>query len=144
VEGCEVCPACGGEWLEAAALGARLEHPEAPPAPARPAPHRCWRPSGRRWRRCPVCRAVLTLRPWHGALTSQGLETCPLGHGVWATPAEMQALHDATQRARLTLHGRAAYFRFLARSAARHFERASRPRRERRVSFLARLLGPWL
>ena len=72
------------------------------------------------------------------------LPTCSLGHGAWLTPAQMQALQEASRRARRTVLDRAAYFRFLTRVARQQFERAIRPRRKRHSSPLARLLGPWL
>ncbi len=140
----ETCPSCAGEWIELPSLAARLRRPGAstPPAapdaiPPQPAP-------ARRWRHCPICRAVLLPRPWPSAMPPVSLPICSLGHGAWLTPAQMQALQKASRRASRTVLDRAAYFRFLARAAKKQFERTIRPRRRHRSSPLARLLGPWL
>ncbi len=140
----ETCPSCAGEWIELPALAARLRQPgESTPSPGANTIPSQLAPT-RRWRHCPICRAVLLPRPWPSAMPPVSLPTCSLGHGAWLTPAMMQTLQEASRRACHTLLDRAAYFRFLARAARQRFERAMRPRRKRHSSPLARLLGPWL
>lgn len=139
----EACPGCAGEWFEMPALAALLRSGEPPPgaslgAPA--APH----PPAASPRRCPVCRAVLRGRLWGGSLPPQEVALCPLGHGAWLPAGGRARLQEAAEGARRLLRERAGYFAFLALSAARGFERATRPGRAgpgKRRTPLSRLLS---
>ncbi|MEE9218676.1 MAG: hypothetical protein V3U98_06380 [Acidobacteriota bacterium] len=137
----EACPACGGEWFELPALALCLRW-----GGPRTAPAGDLRPESppRTRRRCPVCRALLRARPWPSSSPPQSVWLCPLGHGAWLLPGELDRLHRAAIGARRLLQERSAYYRLLAREAAREFERASRPARGRFRGPIARLLGPWL
>lgn len=145
----EACPACGGEWFELSALALQLRGAGAGLAGSREVrtavrtegvgdPPRPAAPPGRR---CPVCRALLRSREWAGASPPHAVALCPLAHGAWLPAGDRARLRRAAERARQLLESRTGYFAFLARAAAREFERAARPGRRARARWRRPLLA---
>ena len=92
LEGIEIdrCLACGGTWLDAGELEMITESAGADPGEITQALTRAG--TGKRGkRRCPRCRrklSVITI----GEDPPIELDRCPIGHGLWLDPGEMEAV----------------------------------------------------
>lgn len=80
----DVCPGCGGCWLDAEEIGYLLHGEFRQPEQLDE------RSGARSERRCPLCGARLRTGPFPDSRVE--VDVCPMGHGLWLDRGELASL----------------------------------------------------